>query len=261
MEDASPARSAISSGILLGFALGLFWSGRSLALRHGPALESERSTVVSAQGNPGMDRAARVIHLPALGVQGEQERCSVEIDVQNLGDEASKLVLVVWGLPVACGPFEAGPYNTACSGLVAPGASWTFEPRQVPLGSYSGRLYSFNARRLSDIGAPVEDRFDDLAADYLCERIFVDTVGDEAEFLAFQRAFERGERFWDLPLDRVLGGEVLAGVQRICPGDLRPGLEVVSSYAGIGGNLLVGSAGIDGRYRQHLSAEIGRAHV
>lgn len=166
--------------------------------------------------------AAAHVFLPAMQPSGSS--CRPDLVVQNLGAEPSKAVLLTWGEPGFCPPESNGPLMAECSGLLAPGAAWTFSGPQVPTGSISGALFSFNIRRLSDLGLQLT--FDDVAADLMCERLYYKVVGNGPAYASFLQAFRAGTDFAGLPLVRLVGGPIGAQWLERCDGG-QPGYNAL----------------------------------
>ena len=61
--------------------------------------------------------------LPILNFQGQDDVCATVIEVQVLGPEFAKAVLVTWGEPGFCPPQCAGPLKVECTGLLKPGSA------------------------------------------------------------------------------------------------------------------------------------------
>jgi len=173
------------------------------------------------------------VHLPILNFQGQDDVCRTWIEVQNIGSEYKKAILVTWGEPGFCPPQCAGPLKVECSGLLKPGSTWNFLGAQVPTGSKSGILFQFTALQLSDLN--IDMGFDDIVADLMCETLFFGVVGDCDDYRRFKKAYEDRSDFAGLVLnDKVKGDGILAvDVLRHCPGDVTPGVEVSSKYNGI----------------------------
>ena len=65
--------------------------------------------------------------------------------VQNVGDQPTKAMVILWGEAGYCPPQDAGPLKIECSGLLRPGSAWSFAPGMLPVGAASGIVYSLNA--------------------------------------------------------------------------------------------------------------------
>ncbi len=170
---------------------------------------------------------ADAVLLPILNYLGNDPVCGTWVEVQNLGDRPTKALMIVWGAPGFCPPQCAGPLKVECSGLLVPGAAWHFLGGQIPSGAKSGLVL---AAGIDDVGA-------DVFADALCEALFHDVVGDCDDYRRFRKAYL--ERGWWNGFDFSLPRQPLAvEVLRDCPGDIRPGVRVVSSYSGVAGEFL-----------------------
>ncbi len=177
------------------------------------------------------------VHLPILDFQGQDDVCRSWIEVQNLGCDPAKAVLVTWGEPGFCPPQAAGPLKVECTGLLVPGSAWNILGAQLPTGSKSGMLFKFSARQLSELG--IDIGFDDVVADLMCETLFFGVVGDSDDYRRFKKAYNEGLEFAGIPQGLATGDGVLAvEVLRHCPGDVTPGVEVSSKYNGIAGTHL-----------------------
>jgi uncharacterized repeat protein (TIGR01451 family) len=186
--------------------------------------------------NPNQ-QLGRQVHLPILNFQGQDDVCRTMIEVQYIGCDPSKAVLVTWGEPGFCPPQAAGPLKVECTGLLFPGASWIMMGAQIPTGSKGGMLFKFTAQQLSEVG--IDLGFDDVVADLMCETLFFGVVGDADDYRRFKKAYNEGLDFAGIN-QRVAAGEGILAVEvlRHCPGDVTPGVEVSSKYTGIAGTHL-----------------------
>ena len=132
------------------------------------------------------------VHLPILNYIGNDDRCNTWIEVQNVGPEPVKAVLVTWGEPGFCPPQAAGPLKVECTGLLKPGATWNLAEDQIPTGSKSGMLFKFSTKQLSDFGLDAVFGFDDIFADLMCETLFFGVVGDADDWRRFKKAYNEG---------------------------------------------------------------------
>jgi len=193
-------------------------------------------------GVPGVDPNRQLgsqVHLPILNFQGQDDVCRTWIEVQVIGPEPSKAVLVTWGEPGFCPPQCAGPLKVECSGLLIPGSTWNFLGAQVPTGSKSGILFKFTAAQLSEFGLDQVFGFDDVIADLMCETLFFGVVGDCDDYRRFKKAYNEGLEFAGINQVIAAGAGFLAvDVLRHCPGDVTPGVEVSGKYNGIAGDHL-----------------------
>ena len=185
-----------------------------------------------AQGVDPNRQLGRQVHLPILNFQGQDDVCRTMIEVQYIGCDPSKAVLVTWGEPGFCPPQAAGPLKVECTGLLFPGTSWIMMGAQIPTGSKGGMLFKFTAQQLSDVG--IDLGFDDVVADLMCETLFFGVVGDADDYRRFKKAYNEGLDFAGINQRIAAGDGVLAvEVLRHCPGDVTPGVEVSSKYIGI----------------------------
>ncbi|MFI0608099.1 MAG: DUF11 domain-containing protein, partial [Anaerolineae bacterium] len=164
------------------------------------------------------------VHLPILNFQGQDDVCRAMIEVQYIGCDPSKAVLVTWGEPGFCPPQAAGPLKVECTGLLFPGSSWILMGAQIPTGSKGGMLFKFTAKQLSDVG--IDLGFDDVVADLMCETLFFGVVGDADDYRRFKKAYNEGLDFAGINQRIAAGPGILAvEVLRHCPGDVTPGVE------------------------------------
>jgi hypothetical protein len=170
--------------------------------------------------------------------------CRTDVAVQSMGDQYSKLVLVVWGEPGTCTPDCAGPLKVECSALLKPGTTWHFLGAQIPAGSVSGAIFSFTAQQISAI-APGFPGDDDVVADYMCEALFFGTVGDCGDYRRFKHAFDNGLEFSNLPMALVYGAPIAVQVTRRCGTE---GSAGASTYTAPRGADIGGRPGAAWRY-------------
>ncbi|MFQ5859623.1 MAG: hypothetical protein ACE5LU_28835, partial [Anaerolineae bacterium] len=176
------------------------------------------------------------LQLPALNT----DECDTWIQIQNVGNEFTKALLVVWGEYGFCPPQSFGPLKVECTGLLRPGSAWTFTNPYLPPGARSGIIYSLNATDVVKDERGNELLFADLA----CNRLFPLIRADHQEWLLFDRAYrERGTYFGpigDFPGEQLVldfgahSGEPLAvTVNRTCPDVVDPNLDSSAVYVGI----------------------------
>ncbi len=230
------ARVVLSVAALLLIPLAGVWAGHAHALSFQPPTPTVVPTPPPPERQmPGIQPAAGQVHLPALEVLGGEPGCKeIFLHVQNMGNEPTKTILIVWGDPSPCPPQCAGPLKIECSGLMKPGSRWSFNPNQIPSGSRSGALYSFTARTLREIG--VELGFDDAVADLMCETLFYGVTGDCDDYRRFRKAYEDGSTFAGIPLNRAWGEPLAVEVARTCLGGTADAqVQVHSSYNAVPG--------------------------
>lgn len=103
-------------------------------------------------GQPGPGRR---IQLPAIDNMVPDETW---IQVQNLGNLPTKVILFTWGdYSGTCPPQAPGPLKVECSGLLVGGAAWTFRETQLPSAARSAIAYSVPATTADDA---CDDAFD-----------------------------------------------------------------------------------------------------
>ncbi|MFN2114714.1 MAG: hypothetical protein ACK2T6_03300, partial [Anaerolineae bacterium] len=181
----------------------------------------------------------RQVHIPILNYIGNDDRCESWIEVQNIGCDWAKAVLVAWGEPGFCPPQAAGPLKVECTGLLKPGSTWNLINNQIPNGAKGGMLFMFSARQLSEFGLDGPLGFDDVIADVMCETLFFGVVGDADDYRRFKKAYNEGGSFAGIPQDIASGtGYLAVDVLRDCPGDVSAGVRVTSKYNGIAGDHL-----------------------
>jgi len=180
------------------------------------------------------------LQLPVIG----GENCKTWVQVQNVGDLDTKALFVVWGEPGACPPQAAGPLKVECTGLLRPGAAWSFaDGWQLPAGAHSAVVYSLNAvnRVPDDRGRRVP--FADLA----CIELFRYIVGDYGEWWRFDLAYREqdmyasrrtpaGERI-ELDFGQNPGEPLAISVNRSCPDPVDPNLTNHAAYTGISSDM------------------------
>ena len=169
------------------------------------------------------------VHLPALSRGGVSAPCDSEIVVQSVGDEPSKAVLLTWGGDADCATCP-GPVSVTCSGLMAPGSTWHFEPLVGADEATSGAVFSFNLRTLDEIGATPGGEA--IVADHLCAAL-TSVVGRRCEpYRAFREAYDSGDLFAGVPLRLAYGAPMAAHVTRDCPGDREKLVRARAGYNG-----------------------------
>ncbi|MFN2251866.1 MAG: hypothetical protein ACK2UL_08110, partial [Anaerolineae bacterium] len=178
--------------------------------------------------------------LPVLNSAGlDSIPCHTTIEVQNVGDEDTGVVLVAFD--AAGDPLEpcAGPTAVECSGIIRPGGAWymaadgPIDGEGVLGGSRSAMLFSLSAEPVDVFPFEV----DDLWFSLVCETLFFGVTGDCDDYAKFKAAFDSGGTFAGIPMDRAIGDPITARVRREC---LDSGFSLPSSptasYAAIGAN-------------------------
>ncbi|MFN8424614.1 MAG: hypothetical protein U0470_14960, partial [Anaerolineae bacterium] len=198
-------------------------------------------------------RAGAEILLPVLDYQGQDDVCDSWIDVQNLGADDCKVALVTWGEPGFCPPQSAGPLTVTCSGIIRPGAAWTFSGALIPTGSRSGHVLRFSNATVRT-NPDVEIAICDSYADLLCETIFFGLVGDCECYAPLIRSYRNGtteprNAFGGIDMRYAAGtGTLAATVTRRCPGAKTPSRDATARYNGIPLNRLGDIDPATGRY-------------
>lgn len=170
------------------------------------------------------------VQLPVLSFVGADATSRTVIQVQNVGSDFTRAILVVWGEAGPCGPQSIGPFKIECSGLIKPGATWIFSGQdgQVPAGAKSGIVYTFpNVDVVNEDGDLVN------VADEFCERLFSEVTYNADEWRRFDIAFAEGANFFGIP---PTGGQPVAvDVVRVSQGTPSPDLTVSGAYSGLTG--------------------------
>jgi hypothetical protein len=98
---------------------------------------TETPPIVFPSGGPG---AGRRIQIPAISNGSGNETW---IQVQNVGNTPSKAIMFLWGdYSGFCEPQSPGPFKVECSGLIRPGAAWTWRGPQLPNAAMGAIVYS-----------------------------------------------------------------------------------------------------------------------
>jgi hypothetical protein len=199
----------------------------------------------------------REVHLPILSFLGT-DPCTSWIEVQSIGCDWGKAVLVAWGEPGFCPPQAAGPLKVECTGLLKPGSTWNLMNSQVPDGAKSGILFKFSARQLSEYGLDRVFGYDDILADLMCETLFFGVVGDADDYRRFKKAYDEGGTFAGIPQDIAAGeGYLAVDVLRDCPSTVTAGARITSKYNGIAGDALGAYDSVYGGYAFYVPVVYG----
>lgn len=151
--------------------------------------------------------------VPALNEAGGQTASRFFVEVQNVGTDTARAVLVLFGGSEYCEPQAPGPIKVECSGLLEPGAAWHFSSNLLPATARSGIVYA----------VPPE-------AAGICQELQEQVVSDLQEFLDFDTAFREG---LDWAGFHLAGGSPLAvEVQRTVEVVTGDGL-MTASYTGV----------------------------
>lgn len=171
----------------------------------------------------------RQIHLPILNYLGDNEgACDSWIEVQNVGHDMAKAIVVFWGEAGACPPQCTGPLKVECSGLLQPGSTWNFLGNQIPAAAKSAVVFSADARQVGR----------DIFADALCEELFASVVYDCDEYRRFKKAFDEHSIWRSFNFQAFQGQPLAAEVIRKCSDASTSDLPVSSAYSGVAGGML-----------------------
>ena len=97
-------------------------------------------------------------------------------------------------------------------------------------------LFSFNTKTLDEIG--IDPGSDITVADHMCDLLRSDVRGDCVAYEEFRRAFDPGDSFAGVPMDRAVGVGLAVHVERRCPGDESASNDASSEFSGVGANSL-----------------------
>jgi len=180
----------------------------------------------------GLPVVGRQVYLPVLNALDNENRCRSRIDIQNVGEHATKALVLFWATPSACPPQCSGPAGIVCSGLLRPGATWHVLPSQMPPGTVSAAVFSAFAEP-----HPAFEDGAELFADALCEAVSERILDRCERYRAFQIAFT-GEGIWNAGRSRPRfdfsafpGAPLAVRVTRQC---VVTGEEAIwGSYAGL----------------------------
>ena len=178
---------------------------------------------------PPIDTTGRQIHLPILNYLGDHEgACDSWIEVQNVGHNVAKALVMFWGEAGACPPQCNGPLKVECSGLLQPGSTWNFLGNQVPAAAKSAVIFSADAVQLGR----------DIFADALCEELFSSVVFDCEEYRRFKKAYEDFSIWRGFDFYTFYGQPLAAEVVRKCSDASTSDLPASSAYSGVTGGML-----------------------
>ncbi|RME47234.1 MAG: hypothetical protein D6791_06340 [Chloroflexi bacterium] len=180
-------------------------------------------------GGPPADTTGRQVHLPILNYLGDSEgACESWIEVQNVGHDFAKAIVVFWGEAGACAPQCNGPLKVECSGLLKPGSTWNFLGSQIPAAAKSAVVFSADARQLGR----------DIFADALCEELFATITFDCDEYRRFKKAYNEFGVWHGFDFYTFYGQPLAVEVVRKCADESTDNLPVSSAYSGVTGGML-----------------------
>jgi uncharacterized repeat protein (TIGR01451 family) len=166
------------------------------------------------------------IQLPVIGPAG----CETWLQVQNVGDQDAKAIIVYWGEPGACPPQAAGPLKAECSGLLKPGSSWSFAlGQQIPLGARSAVVYGVNNTTLVPGSGGGLVPFGEA----LCQSVFFNAVGDYFRWISFDTAFRLRLPWNGFDMAANPGEPLAVVVNRKCPDPVDPNISNNAAYTGV----------------------------
>lgn len=175
---------------------------------------------------------AEPVFLPALDWRADEPACESEVSVQSVGDEPSKVLLLVWDATADCATCP-GPSRSVCSGLLAPGTSWAFDRAALGARAHSAVAFSFNTRSLDELGLPGDAT---PAADRLCALLTNGAPGSCEAYRQFRRAYDEGADFAGVPLRFAYGVPVAIAAHRACRGDTDKLRQADAAYTGLTGS-------------------------
>lgn len=212
-----------------------FWRTASLTTTPAVAAPASSATPLPTALPRPYPPLARPVFLPALADSGGDGTCDAWIHVQSVGDEPSLAVLLAWDAAEAGSDCAGcpGPVAVGCSGLLGPGATWSFRADQPDARHTSGILFSFNARAMSDIGVPAGE--ETPVAAWLCEAL-VDALPLSCDgYRRFRRAYDQGEVWAGVPMRLAYGAPMAATVGRNCRSGAEKLVRHSSTYGGLSG--------------------------
>ncbi len=202
-----------------------------------------------------MRSGSRIVWIPGLALAVGEASCLLAMNVQNLGHEPAKVVLISWGEAGACPPQANGPLKVECTGMIRPGGTWRLASAQIPVGTQSAAMVSFSTQQLSALD--IDMGFDDVAADIMCETLFFGVVGDVDDYRRFLDAYRIGGNFAGIPQERVAGAPISVSVERDCPMPGEPERTRRSAFVGVL-DAALGAPDPSGAY--HIAVPSANAH-
>lgn len=175
-------------------------------------------------------------YLPILHEANAASTCHAMLDIQNVGANFAKALVLTWGSAGHCPPQCNGPSAVACSGLLAPGAAWHVAAPLLQPGHRSAVVLS----AFSQPHAAFQ-RGEEVFADALCESLFDHVINDCGEYSRLIRAVAE-RAVWDVPRAPAFNfaafpsQPIAVEVTRYCATSY--GVPALSAYAGVTGHLL-----------------------
>ncbi len=250
----------VSILLLFGLGLGLLAGWRTVAPTRsaapGTALRTAPGPVMAQSGRewtvgesplaPSAAEAvgARWLSFPIVD-RNWRSLCDAELVVQNSGAEPSKAVWLTWPMgSTGCGLTEEGPTSVVCSGMIAPGGTWS-APSLPPGQTSSAMLFSFSMQRVGEAGIGGGLSPSDLVGDAMCAVLTERVVGDPIAFQRFLQAFAEGGSFDGIELPLAYGANLEAELTRHCA-DRSAERPTRAAYKGVpAGRLLPPEPGVD----------------
>ncbi len=209
------------------------------ALGQGLLAPAASPTVSAAPGaQPAVAGALdrRQAHAPAIGRATGSLDCVGDIEIRNLGQQPTVVALLGWRGEPLCPPHSLGPGHLDCSGLIAPGATWTMAHHDIPADLLSGSFYSLSTAPLEAAPGTTPQPI----AAILCTWLSTEMVGDAEAYRHFKRAFDTGEAaaggLAGIPATQIPGEPIEVIVRRDC--DLGEGRRAASDYVAVSGDRL-----------------------
>jgi len=204
--------------------------------------------------------------LPSLNLVPTDD-CDAWVSIANLGTESAQAVLVAFGRqpgPKGC----ALALGATCTGVIAPGASWSLVGVQIPTGSASGVLLSASTRPLREAAPEMaldEEATDDVVASWLCARV-AEAIADDGcwAFVDLAKGWRPGGTVLGLPYEALSGMPLAATVHQRCY-SMRPPFTTTTATFPAVTDVDLGAAGGDGWQALapavHASADEARSLV
>jgi hypothetical protein len=142
------------------------------------------------------------------------------------------VLLLIWDAEADCASCP-GPSRSQCSGLLAPGAAWSFERNVLGPQAHSAVAFSFNARSLDELGITGDAT---LAADRVCALLVPGAPASCEAYRQFRRAYDDGADFAGVPLRFAFGAPLTAAAHRDCRGETDKLHKTAAAYSGLTGS-------------------------
>ena len=176
--------------------------------------------------------------LPIINGPGDAD-CDTWLQIQNVGANPTKALIVFWGEHGNCPPQSAGPLKLECTGLLRPGSAWSMSADMLPIGAKSAIAYSMHSetRIPSPRGNPLP------FADVACGFLFQSIVGDHLAWAEFDEAYRTGGTF-RVPISEIHdplmldfgmypGEKIAISVNQACPDPTDEARLIHAAYTGL----------------------------